>query len=1343
MTTSTTQRNVFLASGAVLFALMLVLSFQKISDSQDGSIRLVLGSVLALLIVLRPKRAEARVPTLRPAWGIALGVGGAALAMVGIVAPVHQFEWIGLLAIVYACFTWGLGPRYAVDLALALTLFYWVHPLPGPIFDPLQFKMQEWSVWGAEWGLHMLNFAAWGDGTVLHTGSDTFDVPASCSGMTTSVTVLLCTLGTVVLLRFRWWEALLFIALGLVQVLVLNIIRIVHMVWAATGMERAWAENFLHDTLTIYLVVALFVVQFEIGLWQMRRRRKAERAQGVEDGTLERSDKGTVLPGFWRVVVKWGGAALLVALIVGGIAFGVYKRRPYHHARMVARVVPAMMAKDMEKAEQAARLVLRLDPTDHAVKEQLVRILIARDRAADALELLAQLERDDWTPERQVLKAWAIYQSGDAARTLAYLDSLAPRVARSPGVAMIKAEIASGRDEPAAVATAVERAALASSLHPRIRRLFPYLAQNEQWLSVSSVDSARRYETFNQALAAAQSHLFANALTKAEQAADFALRTWPDEYRMLDIVAQLAEQAPAQRWQRAFADGLRRHLDKLNRDGLTAYLNKCFALRRADLAWLVYARLVREYPDDPAIYLAPVEHAAHWLRLDSAQLRGAEGLDDRATVDLDPMVRLGRGLPVLGPLWARVPRADLALAPGGEQRRALIAACREALDRVDSADASFRMRMMRSVLYMLEGDYAAGHRALDAVLEAFPDRGREVALQHVEMYRREGDWFRLYEAIQSYYALPHAPPSLAANLHLVETLVQLDSGAFALEAAQQTARLFPRSPAASIGVAAMWDVLGDPERALHVIRTRDLDYDPARHVALLRATGRFQPAADVAAAHGMPVAPPVAAAQPLALAPAEWTHELGLDDPPSPEAAARRAEALRTRAAHAGSPFFRNLMLRKAAWHAEAGRGPTGDPAAWRELGRTDAERGVALYELGLLAAQRGQAERASDCLAQASALLPRAEPVWRARVALAGGEVGMIAVAREACPDDPELWLAEIVRRALDGESDESLRKDLRALDPGTFPAAAFTRAGDFLLRRGQLGAAAAAAERAVAAADGLIAAYMLGLRCGVMNGDLAAATECAKRGARHAVDPWPFHMAIVQIKESTENLDAELINALERLRVRFGQDTRWAQTLGEVYFRKGDMTRSLTVLSPLVTASAGQLDVHALLIAAEAARLSGASREAVGILLQAYDLYPDNIAVVNNLVYNLAQQPSTAARARQIFDERLAGLVPQPHEVLDTGALVHLRVGDLDTARRYARLALEGFEEGQSAWAEARLNLAEIHLKAGELAEARRVADEVYERRDLTAYLHNRASALRRDIRVAERAAQDATPP
>jgi tetratricopeptide (TPR) repeat protein len=332
----------------------------------------------------------------------------------------------------------------------------------------------------------------------------------------------------------------------------------------------------------------------------------------------------------------------------------------------------------------------------------------------------------------------------------------------------------------------------------------------------------------------------------------------------------------------------------------------------------------------------------------------------------------------------------------------------------------------------------------------------------------------------------------------------------------------------------------------------------------------------------------------------------------------------------------------------------------------------------------------------------------------LCGGRREVVEEAHRACPRDGEIWLQYLVvrGRAPEATAEWALGEVRRAISDSLYPVATLVRGGEYLLGRGFTEAAAEAAREAVRQGQGFLPPYVLGIRAALARRDRQAALECAVAGADQAAEPWPFYRAVVALKGMDGQTDGDMIRALEGLQQQFPDDRVWSERLGDVYFRRGELQQALGILEGVIRRNGvGEVRLGSVLKAAEAARLEGDVAKAVRLLEDAHARHPDRLAILNNLVYYLAQDPKTVPRARKL----LPGLLEkggESYSVQDTAAVVALKAGDTAQAEAHMKRALELVKQGDYAWHEVYLNAVEMDLQMGKLDAAQRGIERV--RRD-----------------------------
>ena len=1315
------RKTVLLAALALLGA-WIAANYSRLTGDQHGMVRFVLGGLFAALVLVRPKPKDTPAPGHRAAWLGGSGAAGAVLAVGGIIFTVHQYEWLGIMLLLYACLRWSLPNRYAGDILRALLLLYWIHPLPGQIFGPLQLAMQRWSLAGAEWVLHGMNVRVWADGLYLYTGFDTIGVPESCSGMRTAFSVLLCGLGVGLLFRFHVIELVVLLLTGLAQVLALNVARISAVVKLAPTMPPEWSDNVLHDQLGWFLLVAIVLVQIEAAAWQVWKGRLRRRLDGIARQDLEPPERATRLPRFWSLFFRWARLLVVLSVLAMVIVLAVYKSRPAHREQMRRDVIEGLLETNREVAERAIARSLQRKPNDLDLLAKKARVQVMRRDFQGALATFNSMP-GPLSPLETTLKSWSLMALGRAPEAVAQIDALSEEERRLPGVAMVRAEYAAIQDDPELASHYIVFAGNSTIAADRVRALFPFLARHEQWAAIAGADSDQPYQDVSQALIAAHACLRVNNLDGAARAMRHALHQWGEDPRFLRNLFVLASRRPGGEWEDRFAANFTANYAKLDAEQIVPYITYCFQLSRPDLAWLAYLHLLAIDARHPDVFYTPAQFGSRWYGFRRHAINVGGG-DRDATIDLRPLAAHTRYLWPLNRLWAHVPlEQDLTRASLGQVRdRYMKWTLAELQAREQDHSLSRRGELIFPSVLASEGRFDEAHKRLDDIRAKYPIFTPQVLLEHAEFFDQEKRWDEAYEALREYYMVTDLV-ELQAELLMVNALLNLNLAVQAMDVANHAATMFPGVGYTDLLRAAIWDIFGFKDQALFVLGDHEDDLYLHTAARLNAETGRLREADRTHKVLGLSFDPrAVGKRQTLLPVPAEMVITRRWPKPMLPEEIARELERCKARMAADKSPFMKALDTLTAAWY-EAPHGA--DPASlqrWRAAGRDTPkessrdipEKATALHRLAVLLARARQYDQAALATRAALGELPKSALLHRILIALTEGEPVEVQAARDACPDDPEIWLASLVAGVrTQGTGTWAMASCQQAVKAGLYSPDALVRGGDYLLRNGMLEEASYLARQAVEnkRTRGLISAYMLGLRCALEKRDAEWALHCARLGIDHAVDPALFYRAIVEIKTIQATPDADLVTALEYLKEHFPKDPEWVQYLGHLYFQRGDSQRALTLLEPLISQELAGVRVRSLLLAAEAARVSGYDAKAIGILERTLALHPDQMSILNNLIYNLSQHPDTAPRARELLP-RLLEINSESFAVLDTAAMVYLRSGDVDRAREYMDRAMARLDENGYGALETRLNSAEVLLAQGLFDEARIRIDEV--RRD-----------------------------
>ncbi len=1321
-------RKAVLAAAVILVVSWITGNFGRITGDEDGIIRFVLGSVFALLILFRwkPRDVEAKIP----GWGILLiGCVGAVMSLTGIIFVVHQFEWLGLILVLYACLRWALPVRFGKDIVLALFMLYWVHPIPGKIFGSFQIAMQYMSVHISEWLLHCLNVRVWADGMVLYTGGATFGVPESCSGMRTAVTVLLCVLGAGILLRLKWYQIISFIFFGALQVLLLNVIRISGMVYFAPRMPPEWAATFLHDTLGIFLLIAIVLIQFEMSWYKYRYDRKQRIREGIKSSELEPPDLGSVLPKFWRFFSRKFVAIVSVLFLILIVVFFIVKSRPSHTNEMVRDIIPGLVERDPELAARAIEQVLKYDPDDKEMRIEQIRVLLKQKRYEDVVEKVDALGPN---PDivQVIWKSWALMALDRGEEAVKILNNLPENVRHMPGVAIVNAEYAAKRDIPEDVSRNIVLASKWTALSSRIRNLFPYLAAREQWKAIVECNSNVPFEKADNAIIAIQANLQERNLTGAEQMLRVALKRWPEDVRFLGYITKMALNRPGAGWEDKMATNFMANIDVLTPDILAEYLGNCFNMYRPDLAWIAYLRLQQLAPEDPALPLAITQFADRWFVFPRKDIGVAEE-NGSSFINLQYFCQLTRNIKPFVSLWNNVPQVNKLAAPVNIEKikKDNLEECLSGLENLEkTGKLSYRLQIMYPFALALNGNYAKAHKMLDNLMEQYPEKKRDILMRQATLYSQEGKWNDVYETLRK-YRIAAGEFSLAAALQNVNAMMHLDMGVSAMQLINDAEKNFPDNQSLTLSKVALWLMFGARGDALLVLdKAGLLDKSPLAP-QLLYDTGRFKSAEKASKVWHIKLKKNNKYDNNaiLQFIPAEAVFTNKWPVAISVEQCKKRADIFNKVSKDYGDGFAGKLAEITAEWYKKCATNNSDSILSkWEDVGRDNYENGDALHRLGILAIQQNDFSLARDAITGAIKYMPYNPVLRRLQIKLFNGDSEIVKQAREACPSDSEIWLASIVDAVSNHKYSVVSNLISDAVADYKYTVSTVCRAGDLLYRNNMCDLAKRAADYGIKNGHGVLPPYVLASRCALKEKKWSQALDIIDNAIMYASDPAVFYETIVQIKKKLNQPDTEALNALEFLS-KYNTTNRleWTESLGFVYFKNKDMSRAYNVLAPIIKNNIKKVKADSLVIAAESARQQGEYRQASGIIEKAYELHPDDLAVLNNMVYYLASNPATLDSARKHV-KTLLEKGGNSFEILDTVAMVYFYSGDLFQARKYINRALNLAPPGDSRVAEIQLNKARILFASGNLNEAKDIVSELRNRRDISFIVRNNVDNL-----------------
>jgi len=1318
--------------------------------TRSGFVRVGLCGLLGTLLLCRREHMPG-VLAGRP-WVTAFFAGaGVSLIVLGLAMHCHTVSWLGLLLLYLLALEWALPGRAPRDLLVSLLLLAMVHPLPPAVHYALIGAMQRAAILGSQWLMHVLDVRVWADGTLLRTGEHVYEVPPAAGGAMAAGVAVVLGLGLTALYRGRWVQCVLLTFTGLVEALILNVCALS----ATVGLIREGGDHFravLDKSPAVVTLGAALLVSLNMGLWLHRRRRRRERREEVVAGVSALPFRQ---PHFWHVMVTWGwGVPAAAALVVLGAGL-VHRSRPAWRVPIVKDVaVQLRKAGHLEAAQRAADAVRKQVPADEIWALEVARLLALRGRYERALSVLspAGTQLGSHSVERNVLRAYSLYALGRLPEAFRALEHLPPLLrASDPRVPMMMARLAFLADEPDQVAENVLVAAREGANVTWMRSLYPYLRQHRKWRAIA--DSHAKGTPLGdpaEAFAAIEACMNLDRAPDVAELTRGAAKTWPEDPRLLEPLFYMTCRYGATEWEDTFSRHISATVPHINApEELLRLVRQCFQLQRPDLAWLVHRRLHELDPEHPVLWMNGARYGFCWFVFRTESLVLSPVVPGE-TLDLRPFFIVGLAVK----RWHRA----LAMVPMGRQLCA--ADTRDVRKRyLERALTEFAHRDERDRLSLeMQYEYVGALDVADRLDEA-RERLRRIALGHdeerckcrlalSEMYERRTDWQNVYEALRGYSSLPE--PGLSGMLRLCRAELGLGLGLAAVHTARATVQRFPASTRAVSMLARTLLVHDTSEEALFALQRldaiRDPEFDTLEADALIR-TQRYNeiPGFLWAARGGSPLGPGEER-QDYLLAPAEATLEWSASSLPSEEDFTRHANALQSRLADTVSPFLRRLSR---LWLDAFRHGCTerrADPAPWLDIGRTSAEEAVALNQLALLLCREDKLVDARNIAGRAVKLFPQSPLLWRLLIKLSAVDEEVIKAARRSCPDDPEIWLAELVLRTRPPEQRTGagaawvLEQVKLAVANRSFSPDTMARAGDYLLRIGMMEPAVLAARDASSRGRGLLPICLLALKCSLVQADKDWALESAKQAIAASVHPHPyFYTKIVELKSQggVIETDEDMLEALKKLRNEDPKNPMWARLLGVVRFRRGSLEVVDAVSQMKAALDAGSTDRTAYLVGAEAARFLDNFRQASDFLREGRRQHPQDLAMLNNLAYTLSSFPEGAAEAQQLLPELLGPAESNLH-VLDTITAIYVRSGQLSLAEKSLYKILSRAEKQSAAWFRAMMQLAQVNLGRGNALRAQMILDEA---------LQDPRQAPEEDIRAArallERAESEIHPP
>lgn len=1321
------ERRYILILTAGVFTAWLLRTVPEMLAVQHGLLRFTLGISFALLILFRKKKSSVRFAI--PAYALgAMAMLAAVISLAGRIFDLGQAEWLGLILLLTAAAMYALPANWGPDILRSVFLLYWVHPLPGQLFGAIETFLQRISVAGTEILLHSINERIWADGFSLYTGLAVFEVPVYCSGMRSATTVFLLAWGMAILLRLPLLWAGAFCAAAVLQALFLNILRICAVIILAPGFAEGAAQAMLHDSSGVLLITAVLLTGWEVRLTALAYR---NRQQHLESINPHRMKHVTPHPPFWRSLLHhWRGliVMLVVLLLISGV---VWRQRKSHRIAMWRDVANGFIESgQLEKAERLGQIIMEAYPDNKEWALQIVRVYIQRAKYEQALTVLDRYDFGHADDEQRILRGYTLMwmdRLQEAAEMIAGIPE--QKKNSDPRVAMIMAEMGFFFDNPAQVEQFVPVATAYPPNLFRIRALYPYMRRNRQWAAMVRSASPQPYRDPVPALALLEAYMTLNRTADVADLVVEMLNTWPEEPRLIEPLFFLALKRINTPWETTFSTHLNTIRNKIHDpDILYSLLPRCFDLGRPDLAWLILLRIQELDRDHPYLPMSVSHFGKVWFRVRSTYI-GLPSASNFATTDIAPLLRMSGVFSPGQPLLKMIPYGrdviyaeDITLLSREMNDTALKLFAQRNAEQQLSVDAAYEY------VTALEraGRQADAVEILRNLAEENPGQAMRSRIKTAGIYERSGDWQNVYEALRTYPELPVRDRTTAAMSLLLRAQTELQLNLAAWHTARRMQREFPGTVRTAYYTSMILLQLKRPAEALNIInqpRPRNSRTLELLKAQALLANERFLEMEELCRSLLVPALPvPASTVQRERPLPAEysvmWPH-YGI---PASSEFKDNAAVLRENRQQAVSPFMTALM---DLWLRCFDSVPKSDdktervwlPEVWLSVARDPLEAATVLHQLILLQCYAGRLDTARETVAIAVEKLPDMPLLWEMYIGLSASDTNLTARARQACPDAPELWLADLVTRSrayIDaGLQAEEIDEIIAAgIEDSCFdmPPETIARAADFLLRGGLIKSAAPAAWIAAGGAPSSLSAQMTALRCAVRLNDRDKATQYSRRAISAARQPSAQlyeSLARLRVKDGSLPLDGDMLEAVKHLVQTDPENPYWIKMLGYMRYKRGGWETVDTGTLMLDAIERGIDDPLLYLLGAEASRLSGNQQRAVDLLRSATDKYPENDELYNNLVYTLAQQAESLEEAYGMLDKLLQEQGDNPH-ALDTVATVYMQKREFSNALPILDRIDKLVEQKSPLAFRAKVMRARIYLESERVAEAEQMVSE-----------------------------------
>ncbi len=1186
--------------------------------------------------------------------------------------------------------------------------------LPETIIEPWAYRNAQVT----EWCMHLLRMPVWADHTVLRTDLYAYDIRVGYHSAGAMLTALVLSIAIACWKRYRGFALFYMITASCTVTWFTNILRIILIIQFGPAPTTTTMTDLLRDTTVMHAILTMIIVWTNMMVIDSHRHTQQQKSPplpGAETGAFSE------IPPFWHRVFRRHRHLYLFVPTLLLVALVGYAGRTQRRLVLWKQLVRDMAAQGYhEYALNLGHTLTPLQQNDTAWQLQLSRIMLLANRPEAAQEVLTEIERQALRAghgaEHALLYAYAQMLQQNEKETHGAIQKLHRYATQDPIWQIIFLELAMASGNQDDILVHAPLAVQADTERERIRPAIPALQYSGTWRTL--LDSTRwitweatPLETLRMQIMA---QLQLGQTSAAAERTQFALQRYPGEIGLIAPVLVFMHNTPTEwepRFTRLIQQAIHNHAAPAER---LAIIHAAFAAKRPDLAWQAYQKLRNDDPNCLYADLALIRYAERWFRFRNHYLR-LPAPATTATTDVYPYILLGRHIPLFTSSLPAIPHSgEFALLLQDEdwmQRRkeGTLARIQEnptvlteqpvlrlhyaaLLENTGNLEKAYQQFSLLAQEHPTYHALALHHRARLAAQTSTPWHGYQL-LRTILTDAAPLTPEALSQAIEK--AQPQAIAFKDQSVHQLPLITQLihlqwESRQYlaALATAREGLRRFPESTTLRTMTADMLLQANMPDQALKLLQdttSRRTPETDALEAEALIATQRFSALPTFRRQRLLPPQATTPQNPDERLPPAEYVLSPILPEqilllPPS-----------------TNNPIHH--LFQHVQEHPERDI----DFEAWLHTPETRLQQAEAMHLLSSLLHTQSRSDLARQAAQFAVFANPHDPWLWQSYLRSTTEHQPWISLARTFCPEDPELWLAELVWYARDQKNKDPFMAIQRlmdeALESETFTVEARVRAADFLWRGGQYDQATILIESFFGKERGLLAAHLLGMEAAERRGRQGRALhhiEAAIEAAGEAAPELYARFIKRIVRQGDIPSDSNIIHALRNLHEAEPDNLFWTELLGYTRYQRGGANVIEAGQKMQRAIQAGSTNRVVFLIAAEGLRRLNRTSDAANILQQGLEIMPEDPVLLNNTAYILATNPATAEQALAYMDA-LKPLAETDPVIRETLAFVLLRNDQLDEARALLARNLQETPPDSLSWFRSQMHISEIVWRQG----------------------------------------------